>query len=97
MADEAKLGTPWQPAEFDEIVADCFAMLSAELSGQPYSKSAHSKALVARIGRPHQCSWSCLRWIECCGCDPRFGEHHFERHGRMDTNELPRINPFDVV
>jgi hypothetical protein len=29
-------------------------MLSAELSGQPYSKSAHSKALMARIGRTHR-------------------------------------------
>ena len=54
MADEAKRGTPWQPAELDEIVADYFAMLSAELSGQPYSKSAHSKALMARIGRTHR-------------------------------------------
>lgn len=54
MADEAKLGTPWQPAELDEIVADYFAMLSAELSGQPYSKSAHSKELMARIGRTHR-------------------------------------------
>jgi hypothetical protein len=54
MADEAKLGTPWQPAELDEIVADYFAMLTAELSGTPYSKSAHSKALMARIGRTHR-------------------------------------------
>jgi hypothetical protein len=54
MADEAKLGTPWQVAELDEIVADYFAMLTAELSGQAYSKSAHSKALMARIGRTHR-------------------------------------------
>ena len=54
MADEAKLGTPWRPAELDEIVADYFAMLSSELSGQPYSKSTHSKALMARIGRTHR-------------------------------------------
>jgi hypothetical protein len=54
MADEAKLGTPWQPAELDEIVTDYFAMLSAELSRQPYSKSAHSKALMALIGRTHR-------------------------------------------
>jgi hypothetical protein len=54
MADEAKLGTPWQPTELDEIVADYFAMLNAELSGQPYSKAAHSKALMARIGRTHR-------------------------------------------
>jgi uncharacterized protein YerC len=54
MADEAKLGRPWDPAELDEIVADYFAMLTAELSGQPYAKSAHSKALMARIGRTHR-------------------------------------------
>jgi hypothetical protein len=54
MADEAKLGTPWQPAELDEIVSDYFAMLGAELSGKPYSKSAHSKVLMARIGRTHR-------------------------------------------
>ncbi len=54
MADEAKLGTRWQPAELDEIVADYFAMLGAELSGQPYSKSAHSKVLMTRIGRTHR-------------------------------------------
>jgi len=35
MADEAKLGKRCQPAELDEIVADYFAMLSAELLGQP--------------------------------------------------------------
>ena len=54
MADEAKLGTPWVAAELDEIVADYFAMLNAEISGQPYSKSAHSKALMVRIGRTHR-------------------------------------------
>jgi len=54
MADEAKVGTPWQAAELDEIVADYFAMLAAELSGMPYSKSAHSKTLMARIGRTHR-------------------------------------------
>jgi hypothetical protein len=54
MADEAKLGTPWLPTELDEIVTDYFAMLSAELSAQPYSKSAHSKALMARLGRTHR-------------------------------------------
>jgi hypothetical protein len=54
MADQAKLGTPWQPAELDEIVADYFAMLGAELSGQRYSKSAHSNVLMARIGRTHR-------------------------------------------
>ncbi len=54
MADEAKVGTHWQDDELDAIVADYFAMLAADLSGQPYVKSRHSKALMARIGRTHR-------------------------------------------
>jgi hypothetical protein len=54
MADEAKIGTHWQADELDAIVADYFAMLEADLSGRPYVKSAHSKALMARIGRTHR-------------------------------------------
>jgi hypothetical protein len=54
MADESRYGTAWQPWELAEIVADYFAMLQAELSGQPYSKSAHSKALMGRIDRTHR-------------------------------------------
>ena len=54
MADDAKIGTHWQPEELDAIVVDYFAMLDAELSGQPYSKSSHSKALMAQIGRTHR-------------------------------------------
>jgi hypothetical protein len=54
MADEAKLGTIWQAAELDAIVADYFSMLGEEVSGHPYSKSAHSKPLMARIGRTHR-------------------------------------------
>ena len=54
MADENKIGTNWQDDELDAIVADYFAMLTAELSGQPYVKSQHSQALMARIGRTHR-------------------------------------------
>ena len=54
MADEAKIGTHWQADELDAIVADYFAMLIADLSGEPYVKSKHSKALMARIGRTHR-------------------------------------------
>jgi len=54
MADEEKLGRPWADAELDAIVADYFAMLKAELSGQPYVKSHHSKALMQEIGRTHR-------------------------------------------
>ncbi len=53
MASEAKFGTHWQSDELDAIVADYFAMLAANLSGERYVKSSHSKALMARIGRTH--------------------------------------------
>jgi len=53
MASKAKLGTHWQSDELDAIVADYFAMLAANLSGQRYVKSSHSKGLMARIGRTH--------------------------------------------
>lgn len=54
MADEAKIGTIWREDELDAIVADYFAMLEAELSGQPYVKAYHSAALMAHIGRTHR-------------------------------------------
>jgi hypothetical protein len=54
MADEAKLGKPWQDDELDAIVADYFAMLEADLSGRPYVKSKHSAALMAQISRTHR-------------------------------------------
>jgi hypothetical protein len=52
--EEAKSGTTWQDDELDLIVADYFAMLSAEMSGKTYVKSRHSSALMARIGRSHR-------------------------------------------
>src|SRR6266849_10028166 len=54
MADESKIGTPWQDDELDAIVSDYFAMLAADLSGLPYVKSRHSEGLMARIGRTHR-------------------------------------------
>src|SRR5271165_6006214 len=54
MADEAKIGTHWHDDELDAIVTDYFAMLAADLSGQPYIKSRHSAALMAQIGRTHR-------------------------------------------
>jgi uncharacterized protein DUF3883 len=54
MADEAKIGTNWQDDELDAIVADYFAMLELDLSGRPYVKSRHSKALMELTGRTHR-------------------------------------------
>ena len=54
MADDAKIGTIWSDDELDVIVADYFAMLSAELAGHSYVKAHHSAALMERIGRTHR-------------------------------------------
>jgi hypothetical protein len=54
MDDERRHGKPWQDDELDAIVADYFGMLVAERSGEPYIKSRHSAALMARIGRTHR-------------------------------------------
>ncbi len=54
MADETKIGTDWQHDELDAIIEDYFTMLAADLAGQPYVKSRHSAALMARIGRTHR-------------------------------------------
>jgi hypothetical protein len=54
MAPQKKFGTPWHDDELDAIVADYFSMLTADLSGQPYVKSSHSKALMAQIRRTHR-------------------------------------------
>src|ERR1039458_6393994 len=54
MADESKIGTDWTDDELDAIIADYFAMLGADLSGQPYVKSHHSRDLMAKIGRTHR-------------------------------------------
>jgi hypothetical protein len=54
MEDDSKNGTHWQDDELDAIVADYFAMLTLELSGRPFTKSKHSTALMAQIGRSHR-------------------------------------------
>jgi len=42
---------PWTDAENDLIVADYFAMLSADFSGQSYNKAAHNRDLQTQIDR----------------------------------------------
>ena len=54
MADEEKIGRPWNDDELDAIVADYFSMLRAELSRQQYVKSHHSAVLMQQIGRTHR-------------------------------------------
>jgi hypothetical protein len=54
MDEEEKRGTPWTDDELDAIVADYFVMLDSELSGKSYTKSRHSAALMAQIGRSHR-------------------------------------------
>jgi hypothetical protein len=41
----------WSDGEIDLIVADYFAMLAADLSGAPYSKAEHNRALQTMIAR----------------------------------------------
>ncbi|MBB4796595.1 hypothetical protein HNP32_000309 [Brevundimonas bullata] len=54
MIDPSKVGTDWQAAELDAIVATYFAMLAAELTGRPYVKAHHARGLMARTGRSHR-------------------------------------------
>jgi hypothetical protein len=54
LADQEKIGQPWNDDELDAIIADYFAMLDAELSRRPYVKSHHSASLMERIGRTHR-------------------------------------------
>ena len=54
MADQEKIGRPWNDDELDAIIADYFAMLDAELSRRPYVKSRHSASLMELIGRTHR-------------------------------------------
>lgn len=54
MASEDKIGSTWSDDELDAIVSDYFAMLTAELSRQPYVKRHHSELLMEQIGRTHR-------------------------------------------
>jgi len=51
---ELKHGTVWSDGDLDIIIADYFLMLGKELSGQPYVKSHHCTALMARLNRSHR-------------------------------------------
>ena len=53
MADDGRLGSTWKDDELDLIVADYFAMLAADLSGERYVKASHGATLMAKIGRTH--------------------------------------------
>jgi hypothetical protein len=44
MAEQEKIGKPWNDDELDAIVADYFSMLKAELSRQP-------SKYIGRVGR----------------------------------------------
>jgi hypothetical protein len=54
VADEEKVGSVWSGEELDLIVADYFAMLSAEREGRPYVKAHHATSLMAATGRTHR-------------------------------------------
>lgn len=45
------MSADWTRQENEAIIADYFAMREAELTGQPYNKAAHNRALQARISR----------------------------------------------
>jgi hypothetical protein len=51
LADEERRGLDWSDDELDIIVADYFAMLQAERSGQTYVKAQRNRALRERTGR----------------------------------------------
>jgi len=51
MIDQSKVGTDWSADELDAIVAEYFAMLSAQSAGQTFVKAQRARALDARIGR----------------------------------------------
>ncbi len=44
-------GNVWTEEQNDAIVADYFAMLSADISGRTYIKANHNRALQNHIGR----------------------------------------------
>lgn len=52
MSDDIR-GSDWTEGEVDLIVADYFAMLERELTGQPFNKAARNRALQTLSGRVH--------------------------------------------
>lgn len=53
MADQVAIRQAWRDDELDVIVADYFAMLAEDLSGRPYNKAGHGRALIEKLGRTH--------------------------------------------
>lgn len=55
ISSAGELGTPagltWSLEEVEAVVADYFHMLSQELSGQSYSKTAHRRSLVPKLAK----------------------------------------------
>lgn len=51
MVDQPQRPESWSDAELDLIVADYFSMLSDELRGIEYNKSAHRRELMTRVAR----------------------------------------------
>ncbi|WOF42889.1 DUF3883 domain-containing protein [Sphingopyxis indica] len=49
--NEGQEGKAWSDAENVMVVADYFAMLAKELSGQPFVKAHHNQTLTETIGR----------------------------------------------
>ena len=91
MADEEKIGKPWQDDELDAIIADYFFMLEAELSARPYVKAHHSAELMGadrsnpigpssstKIFPPYSMNWDCLGYRDTNPSGttkPRFARH----------------------
>ncbi len=51
-AQDVDTARDWTEQEVRLIVADYFAMLEAELQGEPYKKSEHRKALIPLLAGP---------------------------------------------
>ena len=54
MEYQSKVGTDWGPDELDAIVADYFAMLAAQQTGETFVKAERARALDIQIGRGHK-------------------------------------------
>ena len=54
MIDPSKTGRDWTDDELDLIVADYFAMLALDATGQPFVKAHRARALMQRTGRSHR-------------------------------------------
>jgi hypothetical protein len=81
------MATDWSREEVVSTVVDYFAMLASELSGVPYSKAVHRRALIERLsGRSEQsiefkhanisAALIDLGFPYICGYKPRFNYQH---------------------